>query len=430
MFSSFCLATFAAKNRALRNWGDPLLEIGPVLLLKFPDLLTIGSRPENATNFLVLLNLLTTPISPSMVAPKFTPLSCRGPGNINNNSPLILRVPTLSGEFNMINFDDTATSAVEKVIPGVVNISEVKLIKDAHLHVHPVPGVGSGFIIDEAGCILTNAHVVLGSSEINVTLDDGRTLPGVLKGIDTMMDLAVINIDANDLPVPEMAKYNNLKIGQMAIAIGSPLGLVGGPTVTAGVISALDRSIQTEMSFMEGLIQTDAAINPGNSGGPLINSQGVVVGVNSAIIPFAQGIGFAIPIGSALWVAEQLKVHGEIVRPWLSINAVDVNPKLMAYYSLPIDKGVVVTRVVPDSEANKSGIEMADIIIRMDDIQINNVQDMIKVINKHEIGDKVEVELFRGQEKVRFETILEKAPTLQLPPVPLVEPAQHEAGLP
>ncbi|MCK4938602.1 MAG: trypsin-like peptidase domain-containing protein [Methanosarcinales archaeon] len=330
----------------------------------------------------------------------------------------------------MTSFDDTVTSAVEKVIPGVVNISEVKLIKDAHLHVHPVPGVGSGFIIDEAGCILTNAHVVLGSSEIKVTLDDGRTLPGVLKGIDTMMDLAVINIDADGLLVPEMAKYNNLKIGQMAIAIGSPLGLVGGPTVTSGVISALDRSIQTEMSFMEGLIQTDAAINPGNSGGPLINSRGVVVGVNSAIIPFAQGIGFAIPIGPALWVAEQLKVHGEIVRPWLSINAVDVNPKLMAYYSLPIDKGVVVTRVVPDSEANKSGIEMADIITRMDDIRINNVQDMIKVINKHEVGNKVEVEVFRGQEKVRLETILEKAPTPQIPPVPIVEPDMHEAGLP
>ena len=322
----------------------------------------------------------------------------------------------------MLSFDETVTSAVDKVIPGVVNISEVKLIKDAYLHVHPVPGVGSGFIIAEDGCILTNAHVVLGSSEIKVTLDDGRVLPGVLKGIDTMMDLAVINIDADGLPVPEMAKYNNLKIGQMAIAIGSPLGLVGGPTVTAGVISALDRSIQTEMSYMEGLIQTDAAINPGNSGGPLINSQGVVVGVNSAIIPFAQGIGFAIPIAPALWVAEQLREHGEIVRPWLSINAVDVNPKLMAYYNLPIDKGVVVTRIVPESEADKSGIEMADIIIRIDDIQINNVQDMIKVINKHEVGNKVEIEVFRGQETVLLETVLEKAPTPQLPNVAPVEP--------
>ncbi|MDD5474170.1 MAG: trypsin-like peptidase domain-containing protein, partial [Candidatus Methanoperedens sp.] len=243
----------------------------------------------------------------------------------------------------MSNFDDTVVAAVEKVIPSVVNISEVKLMKDAYLHVHPVPGVGSGFIIDEEGCILTNAHVVLGSTEIKVTLEDGRTFPGELRGIDTIMDLAVVHIDASNLPVPEMAKNNNLKIGQMAIAIGSPLGLVGGPTVTAGVVSALNRSIQTEATFMEGLIQTDAAINPGNSGGPLINSEGMVIGINSAIIPFAQGIGFAIPIQPAMWIAQQLREHGEIIRPWISMNAVDVNPKMVAYYKLPIEKGVMVT---------------------------------------------------------------------------------------
>jgi serine protease Do len=207
--------------------------------------------------------------------------------------------------------------------------------------VHPVSGVGSGFIIDKEGYILTNAHVVIGSSEINVSLEDGRMFPGIIKGIDTLMDLAVIKIEASDLPVPEMARNYNFRIGQMAIAIGSPLGLVGGATITAGVISALNRSIQTEMTFMENLIQTDAAINPGNSGGPLINSYGVVIGVNSANIPSAQGIGFAIPIEPALWIAKQLKEHGEIVRPWISINAVDVNPKLVTYYNLPTEKGAV-----------------------------------------------------------------------------------------
>jgi serine protease Do len=333
----------------------------------------------------------------------------------------------------MVGFDETVTGAVEKVIPSVVNISEVKLIKDAHFQVHPVPGVGSGFIIDLEGCILTNAHVVLGSSDIKVTLEDGRTFPAEIRGIDTMMDLAVIKIEGIDLPVPEMAKYNNLKIGQMAIAIGSPLGLVGGPTVTAGVVSALNRSIQTEMTFMEGLIQTDAAINPGNSGGPLINSQGVVIGVNSAIIPFAQGIGFAIPIQPALWIAEQLREHGEIVRPWISINAVDINPKLMSYYSLPIDKGVLVTNVVPGSEADKVGIEMADIIISMDHIQINNVRDMIKVINNHNVGNSIEVEMFRGQEKITVSLVLEKAPVPKAPPVrsiPPVQPIPSPASLP
>ncbi|MFZ2410480.1 MAG: trypsin-like peptidase domain-containing protein, partial [Candidatus Methanoperedens sp.] len=279
----------------------------------------------------------------------------------------------------MADFDDTVVAAVEKVIPSVVNISEVKLMKDAYLHVHPVPGVGSGFVIDKKGCILTNAHVVLGSTEIKVTLEDGRTFPGELRGIDTIMDLAVVHIDASNLPVPEMAKDNNLKIGQMAIAIGSPLGLVGGPTVTAGVVSALNRSIQTEATFMEGLIQTDAAINPGNSGGPLINSSGVVIGINSAIIPFAQGIGFAIPIQPAMWIAEQLREHGEIIRPWISMNAVDVNPKMVAYYKLPIEKGVMVTNVIPKSEADKSGLRIGDILVRMDDVEINNVRDLIKV---------------------------------------------------
>jgi len=332
-----------------------------------------------------------------------------------------------------MGFDETVTSAVEKVIPGVVNISEVKLIKDAHLQVHPVPGVGSGFIIDSEGYVLTNAHVVLGSSDIKVTLEDGRTFPAKIRGMDTMMDLAVIKIAAVDLPVPEMAKNNNLKIGQMAIAIGSPLGLVGGPTVTAGVVSAINRSIQTEMTFMEGLIQTDAAINPGNSGGPLINSQGVVIGVNSAIIPFAQGIGFALPIQPALWIAEQLREHGEIVRPWISINALDINQKIMTFYNLPTDTGVVVTNVVPGSEADKAGIEIADILISMNHIQINNVQDMIKVINKYNVGDPVEVEMFRGQEKIIVRLVLEKAPvpTAQaVRSIPPVQPIPSPASLP
>jgi len=315
----------------------------------------------------------------------------------------------------MASFDDMVTGAVDKVIPSVVNISEVKLMKDAYLHVHPVQGVGSGFIIDKEGFILTNAHVVLGSHEIKVALEDGRIFQGEIRGLDTMKDLAVIKIKASDLPVPEMAKDNDLKIGQMAIAIGSPLGLVGGPTVTAGVVSAINRSIQTEATFMEGLIQTDAAINPGNSGGPLINSKGAVIGVNSAVIPFAQGIGFAMPMEPAMWVAQQLIEHGVLVRPWISINAVDVNPKLVAYYDLPTEKGVVVTNVIPGSEADKSGIEVADILVRMDDIEINNVRDLIKVINKHKVGDKVTMEFFRGPGKVKLKTVLEKAPDTQAP---------------
>jgi S1-C subfamily serine protease len=234
-------------------------------------------------------------------------------------------------------------------------------------------------------------------------------------GIDTITDVAVIHIEARDLEVPERAKNNNLKIGQMAIAIGSPLGLVGGPTVTVGVVSALNRSIQTEVTYMEGLIQTDAAINPGNSGGPLIDSSGMIIGINSAIIPFAQGIGFSIPIQPAMWIAQQLIEYGEVVRPWISINAVDLNPKIVAYYNLPTDTGVLVTNVLPNGEAEKSGIKQGDIIVRMDDVEINNVRDLIKVMNKRQVGNKVEVEVFRGNEKIVLVTVLEKAPSPQIP---------------
>ncbi|NJD77617.1 MAG: PDZ domain-containing protein [Candidatus Methanoperedens sp.] len=318
----------------------------------------------------------------------------------------------------MKSFDEMVTGAVEKVIPSVVNISEVKLIRDAYLHVHPVPGVGSGFVIREDGYILTNAHVVIGSHETKVTLENGKIFSGNVRGIDMIMDLAVVRIEADNLHVPEMAKDNNLRIGQMAIAIGSPLGLVGGPTVTVGVVSALERSIQTEVTFMEGLIQTDAAINPGNSGGPLINSEGVIIGINSAIIPFAQGIGFAIPIGPAMWIAEQLMERGEVIRPWISINAVDVNPKLVAYYNLPVNRGVVITKVISGSEADRSGIDTGDIIIQIDDTKINNVKDLIKTIIKHDVGDVVTIGLCRGQKKLMLDTRIEKAPSVTMPPQP------------
>jgi len=317
----------------------------------------------------------------------------------------------------MSSFDEIIVQAVEKVIPSVVNVSEVKLMADAYLHIHPVQGVGSGFVIDKEGYILTNAHVVLNSQEIKVSMEEGTTFSGEITGIDTIMDVAVVHVDARDLPVPEMAKKNDLKIGQMAIAIGSPLGLVGGPTVTMGVVSALNRSIQTEVTYMEGLIQTDAAINPGNSGGPLIDSSGTVIAINSAIIPFAQGIGFSIPIQPAMWTAQQLIEHGEVVRPWISINAVDLNPKIVAYYNLPTESGVMVTNVLPNSEAERSGLKPGDIIVRMADVQIGNVRDLIKVMNKHQVGDKVNVELFRGNEKMVLETVLEKAPSTQIPKI-------------
>ena len=157
---------------------------------------------------------------------------------------------------------------------------------------------------------MTNSHVVLRAQEIQVTLQDGRTSRAQYLGIDTKTDIAVIHVDYPDLPVPEKAKGAEVEIGQTAIAMGTPFGLVGGPTVTVGIVSAVNRSIQTEVSFMQQLIQTDAAINRGNSGGPLANSAGKVIGMNTAVIQFAQSIGFAIAIEPAMWVANQLVERG------------------------------------------------------------------------------------------------------------------------
>jgi S1-C subfamily serine protease len=317
---------------------------------------------------------------------------------------------------HMASFDETVVAAVEKMIPSVVNVSDIKFMRDAYLRVHPIKGVGSGFVVREDGHLVTNAHVVLGAQEIQVTMHDGRTARGEVRGLDTMTDVAVVHTDFQDLPVPAMAKSADVKIGQMAIAIGSPLGLVGGPTVTVGIVSALNRSIQTEVTFMEQLIQTDAAINPGNSGGPLVNSDGMVMGINTAEIPFAQGIGFAMAIQPAMWVAQQLIEHGEIVRPWIGISAVDLNPQIVAYYHLAADRGVLVTAVLADSEADRSGIRAGDIIVRMGGIDITNVRDLIKVMNVHNVGDNVDVEIVRGAARVTGQTKLEKAPAAMMPP--------------
>ncbi|MGZ4911938.1 MAG: S1C family serine protease [Halobacteriota archaeon] len=297
-------------------------------------------------------------------------------------------------------------------------MSDIKLMQDAYLRVHPVQGVGSGFVVQDGGYIVTNAHVVLGSQVIQVTTSDGRTARADVRGVDAMTDVAVLHVNLDDhLPVPTMAQSADVKIGQIAIAIGSPLGLVGGPTVTVGIVSALNRSIQTEVTFMEQLIQTDAAINPGNSGGPLINSDGKVMGINTAEIPFAQGIGFAIAIQPAMWVAKQLIEHGEIVRPWIGINAVDLNPQIVAYYHFAVDRGVLVTAVSRNSEAARSGISAGDIIVRMGGIDITNVRDLIKVMNTHNVGDTVDVEIVRGNDRIEGKTTLEKAPSTP-PPIP------------
>jgi serine protease Do len=203
-------------------------------------------------------------------------------------------------------------NAVEKVSKSVVNIASVRMIKDQLLRVFPAEGVGSGVIIDKKGHILTNYHVIDKASKLTVTTNDGNFFGGFVVGIDELTDLAVIRIESKEaLSFAELGSSEDLKIGQIVVAIGNPFGLTGGPTVTAGIISSLNRTLQFANGVLE-LIQTDAAINPGNSGGPLIDSSGKVIGINTAKMPYAQGIGFAIPIRLAKTVINDLIANGRV----------------------------------------------------------------------------------------------------------------------
>lgn len=240
---------------------------------------------------------------------------------------------------------DLITDAVEKISKSTVNIASVRMVQDQLFRVFPIEGVGSGVIIDENGHILTNNHVVDCAHRLKITLTDGRVLNGKVIGKDEITDLAVVKVDRfsdnNNIPYAQLGNSGNLKIGQIVIAIGNPFGLTGGPTVTAGIVSSLCRKIQFESGILE-LIQTDAAINPGNSGGPLVNTNGEVIAVNTAKMPYANGIGFAVPINTAKSIMGDLIENGRVItRPWIGIAFIKLTSQLAEYYGLPTNEGLL-----------------------------------------------------------------------------------------
>ena len=301
--------------------------------------------------------------------------------------------------------DEQVIAAIEKVEPSVVNISTIRFERDAFLHVHPARGLGSGFIFDKLGHILTNHHITAGSREIEVALTDGRAFEGRLVGSDPANDLAVAKIDATDLPVAEMGDSNELKVGQTVIAIGNPFGLVGGPSVTVGVVSALNRHILAERVY-EKLIQTDASINPGNSGGPLLDLTGKVVGINTANIPGAQSIGFAIPINTAKTVLEDIVRHGRVTRPWLGIIGIDISRELARRFNLTVDTGVMVMRVIPESPAERADLQSGDVVAAVGDAHVASMEDLQREIRTRTAGDAVSLVVVRGSDEGRVRVTL------------------------
>ncbi len=265
-------------------------------------------------------------------------------------------------------------------------------------------GTGSGFILSADGKLLTNAHVVEGADRVEVTLKDGRTFVGKVMGADPVTDVAVIKIEAQDLPVAPLGETAKLAPGQWAIAIGNPLGLDN--TVTAGIISALGRS-SSQVGISDKrvkFIQTDAAINPGNSGGPLLNASGEVIGVNTAIRANAQGLGFAIPIETAKRISDQLFETGKVQHPYLGIQMANLNEEMRDRINqdaeigvkLNVDRGVVIVRVMPDTPAEAAGLKRGDLVKRVNDKDILDVTDVQAQVESSGLKEALKVEVIRS----------------------------------
>jgi serine protease Do len=285
--------------------------------------------------------------------------------------------------------EDVLVKAVEKVGKSVVNIASVRMLQDQLFRVFPIEGVGSGVVIDEKGYILTNNHVIDDAERLKVTLTDGRVLRGRVAGSDEVTDLAVIKVEAEQpLPAAELGNSDDLKAGQIVMAIGNPFGLTGGPAVTAGIVSSLNRSIQARSGVLE-LIQTDAAINPGNSGGPLVNTKGQVVAINTANMPYAQGIGFAVPINTAKLILNELIENGKVTRPWIGVASMKLTPQLARYYGLPANEGALIAKVEPYSPADDAGLRKGDIIEGIDDSRIEDPSQIASHVHKKHVNDEL-----------------------------------------
>jgi Do/DeqQ family serine protease len=268
-------------------------------------------------------------------------------------------------------------------------------------------GLGSGFILDKSGVILTNAHVVDKADKVTVRLKDGRTFEGKVKGIDEVTDLAVVKINAGkDLPVAPLGSSDHVEVGDWAIAVGNPLGFDN--TVTLGIVSTLKRS-STQVGISDkrlDFIQTDAAINPGNSGGPLLNGLGEVIGINTAIRADAMGIGFAIPIDKAKTIASQLQLNGKVAHPYLGVQMVTLTPELAkqnnndpnSMFAIPEVKGVLVMRVVPNSPAATAGIRRGDVILQIENKAITSAEQLQGVVEESTLGQALQVKIQRGNQ--------------------------------
>jgi S1-C subfamily serine protease len=295
-------------------------------------------------------------------------------------------------------YSQAVIRAVEAVSPSVVTVELGR-----HAAGPGQGGQGSGFVVTPDGLILTNSHVVHRAQTIHVALSDGRRLPATLIGEDPDTDLAVIRASASDLPALKLGDSQNIRVGQLVIAIGNPLGF--DATVTAGVVSALGRSLRSRTGrLMDDIIQTDAALNPGNSGGPLVNSRGEVIGVNTAIISGAQGLCFAIAANTAQYVVGRLIRDGRIRRSYIGVAGqnVPIARQIVRFYGLAVSTGILVATIEPNSPAAMSPLREGDIIIGLEGHDVSSIDQLHRLLNEERIGQPIALNVLRQTEKLEI----------------------------
>jgi S1-C subfamily serine protease len=346
-------------------------------------------------------------------------------GSRGSGSPLELDEAKAAPVYN--SEEQNYIAVYKRVQPSVVNITSTTLVFNFFYGAVPSQGQGSGFILDKAGHILTNNHVIEGANRgIEVQLSDKRKFKAKVIGTDRVHDLALLQIEASNLQPVTLADSSEIAVGQEVLAIGNPFGLSG--TMTRGIVSSI-RSIRTsDGSPIENAIQTDAAINPGNSGGPLLNSRGEVIGINTMIASNGadqnSGIGFAIPVNTAKAVLSDLIRYGQVKRPSLGIVSFAIGPDLASQMELAADSGVLIQRVIPGGAAARAGLHGGnqqaylgntpimlggDLIVAIDGQEVTSTQDISAIMDKHQSGDTVSVTIYRGRQQMTFKLLLGEA---------------------
>ena len=310
----------------------------------------------------------------------------------------------------LTDLESRIAEAVAAIGPSVAAVETLRMGPRGRGRGLAVPAQATAVVTDPAGYLVTNQHVVEGTAQLTIRLADGRELAAEVVGGDEVTDLAVLRVDAGRLPAAKLGDSEALRVGQVVLAVGHALGLPGGPTVSLGVVSALARPLPGTDFVFEGLVQTDAAINPGNSGGPLVDLTGAVVGINTAVVPFAQGVGFSLPIHAAQRITAELRRAGRVVRPWIGVQVAEITAPLARQLGRTPGNGLLVAEVVPRSPAHRAGIRSGDILTRVGPFPARTVRELLEGLARFPVTSEVELGFERRGQPLAASVPLQESP--------------------